>query len=466
MHPDGKTLYFSSNGHEGMGGYDFFTSVTTDSGWTSPVNLGYPINSVDDDIFFVTTPDGKRAYFSSFKAGGKGEKDIYMLQLIDAEEISLTLYRGEFVDMRTNKPTKGAAVSITNNYTGDLIGSYTPRDRDGQFSAILEPNNSYHFVYEADDFETYEEDIYVPAGASYQEIYKDIRLKPVRVGEGMAGITPAVLAKATVTGALITNDTAVANQALTLTDEKGNMINQTSTDSQGNFEIADLDPSKTYELSLDNKATASFLTYDLALKNDRGEDLVYDKKNNKTVVFVPSKYPYEFYGITARALAGTVRGANGPVAGLTVRLEDDKKTLVQQTQTDENGEFNFQKLSLENQYRLVFDGEFPDDPEITIVNEFGEELTFRRVGDGIFEYVPKAASAKGKQLVGTFQKDGKQLSGLSVMLQDENGKSLQQSVTDENGQFVFSNLDLDQRYKIFVGEGYDDAVLVLTNEKA
>lgn len=465
MHPDGKTLYFSSNGHEGMGGYDFFTAVTTDSGWTSPVNLGYPINSVDDDIFFVTTPDGKRAYFSSFKAGGQGEKDIYMLQLIDATEISLTLYRGEFIDIRTNKPPKGATVSISNNYTGDPVGYYTPRERDGQFSAILAPNSSYHFIYEADDFETYEEDIYVPEGASYQEIYKDIRLKPVRVGEGMAGITPATLAKATVIGSLTTNDTAVANQALTLTDEKGNIVYQTTTDAQGGFEFTDLDPSKTYLLKLDETATASFLTYDLQLKNDRGEELVYTKKDNKTVVFVPSKYPYEFYGIQARSIAGTVRGANGPAQGLIVRLEDDSKTLVQQTTTDGNGEFNFQKLSLENRYRLVFDGEFPEDPEITIVNEFGEELTFRKVGDGIFEYVPKAASAKGKQLVGTFQKDGKPLSGLSVMLQDENGKSLQQAVTDENGQFIFANLDLDQRYKIMLDGDYpDDAVLILTNE--
>ncbi len=464
MHPDGKTLYFSSDGHEGMGGYDFFTSTNTDSGWTTPVNLGYPINSVDDDIFFVTTPDGKRAYFSSFKSGGQGEKDIYMLQLIDAEEINLTLYRGEFVDIRTGKPPKGAMVSITNNYSGKPIGYYTPRERDGQFSAILEPNNSYHFIYEADDYETYEEDIYVPEGASYQEIYKDIKLKPVRVGQGMEGITPAALAKATVSGSLMTNDTAVANQELTLMDEQGNVVYTTKTNDQGGFEFTELDPSKTYLLKLGAAATASFLTYDLDLKNDRGEELVYTKKDNKTVVFVPSKYPFEFYGISARALAGTVKGANGPVEGLVVRLEDDKKTLIQQTETDQKGQFNFQKLSLENQYRLVFDGEFPDDPEITITNEFGEELTFRRVGDGIFEYVPKAAEAKASQIAGSLKKNGAPVAGVSIMLQDDQSNVVQQQVTDENGEFVFSNLDMDKRYKLIMGEGFDDAELILTNE--
>jgi|GEM_PF-447503 len=468
MHPDGKTLYFSSNGHEGMGGYDFFTTINTDSGWTTPVNLGYPINSVDDDIFFVTTPDGKRAYFSSFKKGGQGEKDIYMLELIDAEEINLTLYRGEFVDIRTGKPPRGALVSITNNYTGAPVGYYTPRDRDGQFSAILEPNSSYHFIYEADDFETYEEDIYVPEGASYQEIYKDIRLKPVRVGgDDMSGITPAALASATVNGNLTTNDTAVANQKLILTDEKGNVVYETTTDAQGGFEFTELDPSKTYMLKLDETATASFLTYDLMLKNDRDEELVYTKKDNKTAVFVPSKYPYEFYGISARELAGTVSGADGPVEGLRIRLENNQKLLVAETTTDELGKFNFQKLSLENQYRLVFDGEFPEDPEITITNEFGEELTFRRVSDGVFEYVPKsdAATAKASQIAGTFQKDGAPVSGVSVMLQDDQSNVLQQQITDDKGQFIFANLDMDKSYKIvFTGDYPTDAELILTNE--
>lgn len=465
MHPDGKTLYFSSNGHEGMGGYDFFTATNTDSGWTAPVNLGYPINSVDDDIFFVTTPDGKRAYFSSFKVGGQGEKDIYMLQLIDAEEISLTLYRGEFTYVNSRKPPKGAVVSITNNYTGEPIGYYTPRERDGQFSAILEPNNSYHFVYEADEFETYEEDIYVPEGASYQEIYKDIQLKPVRVGAGLTGITPAELAKATVRGNLTTNDTAVSNQTLILTDEQGNVIYQTTTNDQGGFEFTELDPSKTYVLKLDGNDKASFLVYDLQLSNDRGEELVYTKKDNKTIVFVPSKYPYEFYGISARALAGTVSGANGPVQGLIVRLEDGQKILVQQTTTDEYGQFNFQKLSLEKQYRLVFDGEFPDDPMITIKNEFGEELTFRRVGDGVFEYVPTDKSAKKSQMVGSVRKDGAPVAGVSVLLQDNNGNVLQQGITDENGQFIFANLDMDQQYRLQFGDDFpDNAELVLMNE--
>ncbi len=80
---DGKTLYFSSRGHEGMGGYDIYKSVYNEKTkkWSKPENLGYPINSVDDDIYFVIAADGLNAYYSSVKESGEGEKDIFKILL-------------------------------------------------------------------------------------------------------------------------------------------------------------------------------------------------------------------------------------------------------------------------------------------------------------------------------------------------------------------------------------------------
>jgi hypothetical protein len=71
LHPDGKTMYFSSEGHKSIGGFDIFSSeLGDDSIWGTPKNIGYPINTTDDDIFFVTTANGKRAYFSSIRKEG------------------------------------------------------------------------------------------------------------------------------------------------------------------------------------------------------------------------------------------------------------------------------------------------------------------------------------------------------------------------------------------------------------
>lgn len=82
---DGKTLYFSSRGGNGMGGYDIYR-VEYDSAsqvWTSPTNMGYPINTPDDDIYFTPSKDGKRAYYASVKEDGLGYTDLYMLKVPD-----------------------------------------------------------------------------------------------------------------------------------------------------------------------------------------------------------------------------------------------------------------------------------------------------------------------------------------------------------------------------------------------
>lgn len=82
IHPDGKTLYFSSDTHTGMGGYDLFVSRRNEKGeWSEPVNLGYPINTPGDEINFIVAADGHTALISSIREGGYGGYDIYSFQL-------------------------------------------------------------------------------------------------------------------------------------------------------------------------------------------------------------------------------------------------------------------------------------------------------------------------------------------------------------------------------------------------
>jgi len=80
---DGVTLYFSSKGRKGMGGFDVFKSTLNlkNNEWSDPVNLGYPINTPDDDIYIVFSKDGKRAYYSSVREDGMGYTDIYLITI-------------------------------------------------------------------------------------------------------------------------------------------------------------------------------------------------------------------------------------------------------------------------------------------------------------------------------------------------------------------------------------------------
>ncbi|MEW6470479.1 MAG: hypothetical protein AB1458_16320 [Bacteroidota bacterium] len=80
IHPSGLFLVFSSKGHNSMGGYDIFRSDLKDSAWGEPFNVGYPINTPGDDIYYVLAADGQRGYYASGKQGGYGKQDIYLLE--------------------------------------------------------------------------------------------------------------------------------------------------------------------------------------------------------------------------------------------------------------------------------------------------------------------------------------------------------------------------------------------------
>lgn len=90
---DGKTLYFSTQGRKGMGGYDIFRSVydSAKSEWGEPENLGFPINTPDDDVFFVSTSDGKRGYYASVREDGQGYTDIYEVTILKDDEVGETI---------------------------------------------------------------------------------------------------------------------------------------------------------------------------------------------------------------------------------------------------------------------------------------------------------------------------------------------------------------------------------------
>ena len=188
IHPNGRTLYFSSVGHNSMGGFDIFRTELLDDGtWAHPVNLGYPLNTADDDVFFITTADGRRGYFSSDQIGGYGEKDIYYVDLpVEMESEGLTVLKGYIIPPPGESLPPSTILYVTDKSTGE-VKSYKPRQRDGVYVAILPPCREYNLDYRVNDVTIHSEDIFVECETAYQEINKEIYLNPLSLG-GAASI--------------------------------------------------------------------------------------------------------------------------------------------------------------------------------------------------------------------------------------------------------------------------------------
>lgn len=145
--PDGVTLYFSSQGHVNMGGYDiFFTNLTEDGFWNSPTNMGYPINSPDNDVFYYPSPDEKYAFFSSADIKGYGDQDLYLMNIISnrANQVKLIV---RTIDALSFMPVKADIViqnTIDNNIEYELLS-----DESGYGEAFLDYDKKYLLIASA-----------------------------------------------------------------------------------------------------------------------------------------------------------------------------------------------------------------------------------------------------------------------------------------------------------------------------
>ncbi len=159
IHPDGKTMYFSSEGHKTMGGFDIFKSTKDENGeWGEPVNIGYPVNTTGDDVGFVTSADNKRGYFSAIKLNSKGEQDIYMYVFPEkSEENDFIVIRGTVRDDNSKKPIP-ASIVFTDTESGEKISIKTD-PKTGEFLASVPKGKDYAVSVNSDGYVLYSESI-------------------------------------------------------------------------------------------------------------------------------------------------------------------------------------------------------------------------------------------------------------------------------------------------------------------
>jgi Tol biopolymer transport system component len=177
LYPDGKTLFFSSNGHNTMGGYDIFMSqMKDDSSWTTPVNLGYPINTTKDEKTFTMTADGKKAYITSNKDGGLGGYDIYEVDMskyvypikIEGQEhgnnaptveTDLSILKGSVIESSAAQQIE-AEILIKDVLTSGVTRLYT--NETGDYFMTLKGGRDYEIIVDKPGYKKYSETVSLP----------------------------------------------------------------------------------------------------------------------------------------------------------------------------------------------------------------------------------------------------------------------------------------------------------------
>jgi len=182
---DNKTLFFSSNGHKSMGGFDILTSIYDDVNkeWSTPENAGYPINTADDEDNFIWSADGTKGYFSSSRADSYGASDIYVISRSHPTS-NLALVKGTVLDDETGKPIS-AAISVVNNNTQEKIGFYHSNSLTGQYTLALPHGTNYGIAVEANGYMFHSENINIDTKNPFFEITKNIRLESLKAGNSI-----------------------------------------------------------------------------------------------------------------------------------------------------------------------------------------------------------------------------------------------------------------------------------------
>lgn len=215
MHPDGKTLYFSSQGHTSMGGFDIFKTVhdaATDT-WSTPENIGYPVNTADNDVFFVISASGRHGYYTSNShEESEGLRDLYVITflgpekpmilnnednllaeatapmketviapVVEVKEAQLTILKGVISDFLSKAPLE-AEIEIVDNEANVVIATFKSNSKTGRYLVSLPAGKNYGIAVKKEGYLFHSENFDIPNTAAFQEVRKDIELKQLSVG--------------------------------------------------------------------------------------------------------------------------------------------------------------------------------------------------------------------------------------------------------------------------------------------
>ncbi len=366
-------LYFSSDGHGGIGGLDIFSSGPDNGGWSEAANQGAPMNGSTDDFGIVFNEDYSRGYFTSDRAGGKGSDDVYSFKVTS-----------KFVNIRgTLLMSKNATEVLPNTKIelltkdGKVVKS-TTTDANGNFAFNNLPSDQNYIV------RLPEEDPALVRTKYYMEDEQNKLIRVTVLDEVGGKFTfqnlpadpngpPQLLSDdeyLTIAGNLISDGnppTAIANTPVDLKDDKGNVVQRTTTNEFGAFAFTHVPPDMTYIVAVAEGQTPKLAPNStVSITNKSGKNVMTttpDANGKFQFRILPTDVnTISLMTVTEPELRMDLRGvltgadsAHTVLANTKVSMLNEKGEVIATTTTDERGYFNFQNVASDQAYIMSVD---------------------------------------------------------------------------------------------------------------
>ncbi|GIV27457.1 MAG: hypothetical protein KatS3mg027_1271 [Bacteroidia bacterium] len=277
LHPDGKTLYFSSKGYKGLGGYDIFISKFENGEWQTPVNIGPPLNTAGDDYFLVVNAEGTIGYMAS--SGDSKNRDIYEV-IFEKKKAILNLVKGTVKDADT-KQFLEAQITSKIMPAEELFGKYTSNKSTGEYLVALPGGKQYQMVWDANDYAPYDEDFDLTTLTEYKEQIMDIELFKKDTFDRYMNISGYV------TDA---NGQPIKQVTVILKAKDGSLQRQTLTAENGYFIFKRVARNKDYDIIVDYPMDYTVSGKVLDLYNKRG---IKDQKIHDQTTGADGSYQFK-----------------------------------------------------------------------------------------------------------------------------------------------------------------------------
>jgi len=350
---DGKTLYFASNGHNTIGGYDIFKTTKDENGnWTEPLNIGAPINSAGDDIYYVENESGTIAYYASQRPGAYGYLDLYSASF-KCKNIPTTVINGYAVYASNHQPINGI-IKITNTDTGEEMGTYTIDPKTGKYNLVLPPNQSYNLELvvaqsKYNQVRPHVEEFFVPKQCETYNLYQQVEVNYLIDDEGVTYAQKAIFKNAMfdieseiknnfntesnvntsyadsssfIKGELAYNSIIKAKDVtVTLLNSNNEILRITKSDDNGEFAFEQIDVTQSYVIMINEDDAKRNYYGDNASNNDA-------KINMEGIVYKVTK------------------SSTTPLQNTTIYLTNTEKIITNKTLNNDKGLFSLNSESI------------------------------------------------------------------------------------------------------------------------